>query len=158
MDEVPFPAGEAKPGQAIFKLNSVGVVNGNGGDGGSGGGKEEKKKPVMACLFCRERKIACGPPPPGSKDRTCNQCTRRGLECEYPKESRRGLHKRGPRAIKVEAFAAETRTIAAAAPSPSTSTSSSYTPPPQVQVKSEKKSKGKAVDRGTGLLKKVMGG
>ncbi|TFK54565.1 hypothetical protein OE88DRAFT_1655298 [Heliocybe sulcata] len=30
-----------------------------------------EKKPVLACLFCRGRKIACGPPLPGSKDKTC---------------------------------------------------------------------------------------
>ncbi|KIJ18510.1 hypothetical protein PAXINDRAFT_8757 [Paxillus involutus ATCC 200175] len=29
------------------------------------------KKPALACLFCRGRKIACGPPLPGSKDKTC---------------------------------------------------------------------------------------
>jgi hypothetical protein len=29
------------------------------------------KKPPLACLFCRGRKIACGPPPPGSTDKTC---------------------------------------------------------------------------------------
>jgi hypothetical protein len=29
------------------------------------------KKPALACLFCRGRKIACGPLVPGSKDRTC---------------------------------------------------------------------------------------
>ncbi|KAG6375585.1 hypothetical protein JVT61DRAFT_3150 [Boletus reticuloceps] len=29
------------------------------------------KKPALACLFCRGRKIACGPPEPGSKDKTC---------------------------------------------------------------------------------------
>jgi hypothetical protein len=28
-------------------------------------------KPPLACLFCRGRKIACGPPPPGSDDKTC---------------------------------------------------------------------------------------
>ncbi|KAI0771299.1 hypothetical protein BD413DRAFT_447802, partial [Trametes elegans] len=65
----------------------------------------EKKKPIMACLFCRERKIACGPPPAGGPQR-CNQCTRRDLVCEYPKESRRGQHKRGTRAARVEALAA----------------------------------------------------
>ncbi|KAI0356790.1 hypothetical protein OH77DRAFT_1360424, partial [Trametes cingulata] len=64
----------------------------------------EKKKPIMACLFCRERKIACGPPPPGGP-RRCNQCTRRDLVCEYPKESRRGQHKRGARAARIEALA-----------------------------------------------------
>lgn len=29
------------------------------------------KKLPLACLFCRGRKIACGPPIPGSKDNTC---------------------------------------------------------------------------------------
>jgi hypothetical protein len=29
------------------------------------------KKPPLACLFCRARKIACGPPPPGSNGKTC---------------------------------------------------------------------------------------
>jgi len=52
------------------------------------------KKPALACLFCRGRKIACGPPQPGSKDKTCNQCARRHLKCEYPLESRRGMRKR----------------------------------------------------------------
>lgn len=52
------------------------------------------KKPALACLFCRGRKIACGPPVPGSKDKTCNQCARRHLKCEYPLESRRGMRKR----------------------------------------------------------------
>ncbi|TFK60871.1 hypothetical protein BDN72DRAFT_883421 [Pluteus cervinus] len=47
----------------------------------------QEKKPPLACLFCRGRKIACGPPIPGSKDKTCNQCQRRSLKCEYPSES-----------------------------------------------------------------------
>ncbi|CAE6413277.1 unnamed protein product [Rhizoctonia solani] len=51
------------------------------------------KKPALACLFCRKRKIACGPPPPDSTDRTCNQCLRRKQVCEYPTESRRGIRK-----------------------------------------------------------------
>ncbi|KAH9919563.1 uncharacterized protein B0H18DRAFT_866114, partial [Fomitopsis serialis] len=59
-----------------------------------------KKKPIMACLFCRERKIACGPPTLGSSEHRCNQCARRDLLCEYPKESRRGMHKRFPRAAR----------------------------------------------------------
>ncbi|EIW51386.1 uncharacterized protein TRAVEDRAFT_61644 [Trametes versicolor FP-101664 SS1] len=63
----------------------------------------EKKESIMACLFCRDRKIACGPPPPGGP-RRCNQCTRRERVCEYPKESRRGLHKRNTRAARVEAL------------------------------------------------------
>lgn len=29
------------------------------------------KKPALACLFCRARKIACGPPVPGTKEKTC---------------------------------------------------------------------------------------
>ncbi|KAI9447137.1 hypothetical protein BJY52DRAFT_1127628, partial [Lactarius psammicola] len=52
------------------------------------------RKPAIACLFCRERKIACGAPPVGSADPTCNQCARRSRKCEYPTMSRRGLHKR----------------------------------------------------------------
>ncbi|KAF9486716.1 hypothetical protein BDN71DRAFT_1425770, partial [Pleurotus eryngii] len=53
------------------------------------------EKPLkLACLFCRGRKIACGPPLPGSKDRTCKQCQRRSLKCEYPLESRRGMRKK----------------------------------------------------------------
>ncbi|KZT29089.1 hypothetical protein NEOLEDRAFT_1057141 [Neolentinus lepideus HHB14362 ss-1] len=56
-----------------------------------------EKKPVLACLFCRGRKIACGPPLPGSKDKTCNQCARRHLKCVYPTESRRGQRKRVPK-------------------------------------------------------------
>ncbi|KAF8877622.1 hypothetical protein BD779DRAFT_1448421, partial [Infundibulicybe gibba] len=53
-----------------------------------------KKPPKLACLFCRGRKIACGPPRLGSK--TCNQCQRRSLMCEYPLESRRGMRKKIP--------------------------------------------------------------
>lgn len=30
-----------------------------------------EKKPPLACLFCRGRKIACGPPLPGSAKKTC---------------------------------------------------------------------------------------
>lgn len=34
--------------------------------------EDPPKKPLtLACLFCRKRKIACGSPPPGQKDRTC---------------------------------------------------------------------------------------
>ncbi|KAF8625840.1 hypothetical protein AX17_006737 [Amanita inopinata Kibby_2008] len=57
-------------------------------------GGSEPKKQNLACLFCRERKIACGRPPEGSLDPTCNQCSRRSLVCQYPTESRRGQHKR----------------------------------------------------------------
>lgn len=53
-----------------------------------------EKKPPLACLFCRGRKIACGPPDPGSEDPTCNQCQRRSIKCEYPSESRRGMRRK----------------------------------------------------------------
>ncbi|KAI0325830.1 hypothetical protein GY45DRAFT_182734 [Cubamyces sp. BRFM 1775] len=71
-------------GQGIFKLNVPNDAESEGADGSgatgaggtgsrsSAGGKGvegEKKKPIMACLFCRERKIACGPPPPGAPRR-----------------------------------------------------------------------------------------
>ena len=51
----------------MFKLD---MAIAHGGDGEGAGGREpEKKKPIMACLFCRERKIACGPPAPGGPQR-----------------------------------------------------------------------------------------
>ncbi|KAI0688602.1 hypothetical protein BC835DRAFT_1211981, partial [Cytidiella melzeri] len=62
-----------------------------------------KKKPIMACLFCRERKIACGHPSPTDEDRRCNQCRRRDLDCVFPKECRRGQHKRISRMARVNA-------------------------------------------------------
>lgn len=43
----------------------------------------EPRRPSLACTFCRERKIACGRPPTGSPDPTCNQCARRSLRCRY---------------------------------------------------------------------------
>lgn len=52
-------------GQAIFRLN----MHKDGEGDGAEGRDTEKKKPIMACLFCRERKIACGPPPPGGPRR-----------------------------------------------------------------------------------------
>jgi hypothetical protein len=33
--------------------------------------RSARRIPAMACLFCRERKIACGAPPVGSADTTC---------------------------------------------------------------------------------------
>ncbi|KAI0338254.1 hypothetical protein BDW22DRAFT_1338204 [Trametopsis cervina] len=63
--------------------------------------EDAPKKPLtLACFFCRKRKIACGSPPPGKKDRTCNQCERRNLQCVYPVNSRRGTRQR-----ELEAFA-----------------------------------------------------
>ena len=32
---------------------------------------EAKKKPAIACLFCRERKICCGPPTADDTDPRC---------------------------------------------------------------------------------------
>ncbi|KAF8070163.1 hypothetical protein FPV67DRAFT_1668042 [Lyophyllum atratum] len=33
--------------------------------------RPHSKKPPLACIFCRGRKIACGPPDSGSSDRSC---------------------------------------------------------------------------------------
>ncbi|KAG7439577.1 uncharacterized protein BT62DRAFT_696863 [Guyanagaster necrorhizus] len=65
------------------------------------------KKPSLACLFCRGRKIACGPPLPGSTDKTCNQCQRRSLKCEFPRESRRGMRKKKAESNAVASIPAE---------------------------------------------------
>ncbi|KAF9528878.1 hypothetical protein CPB83DRAFT_752350, partial [Crepidotus variabilis] len=54
----------------------------------------KKTPPLLACLFCRSKKIACGPPVDGSDGHTCNPCQRRNLECKYPAESRRGIKKK----------------------------------------------------------------
>jgi hypothetical protein len=45
-------------------------------------------------VFCRGRKIACGPPLKDGDGKSCNQCQRRGLRCQYPTESRRGMRKK----------------------------------------------------------------
>ncbi|KAJ7664596.1 hypothetical protein DFH06DRAFT_1324138 [Mycena polygramma] len=58
------------------------------------------KKTILACLFCRERKIGCVRPAEDEPDQTCNQCLRRQKICEYPKESHRGHHTRRRRSIK----------------------------------------------------------
>ncbi|KAF9020650.1 hypothetical protein BDZ89DRAFT_958106 [Hymenopellis radicata] len=58
------------------------------------------RKPVQACLFCRGRKIACGPPVPGGPDNACNQCQRRSLKCEFPCESRRGAARKAAKNAK----------------------------------------------------------
>ncbi|KAF6757905.1 hypothetical protein DFP72DRAFT_889354 [Ephemerocybe angulata] len=56
----------------------------------------QKPTPKKACFFCRERKIACGAPPPNAPDQTCNQCFKRKVVCSYPigpkKGVRRGEH------------------------------------------------------------------
>ncbi|KAF9792924.1 hypothetical protein BJ322DRAFT_1032122 [Thelephora terrestris] len=66
-----------------------------------GSDDEEPRKPrkrreavSLACYFCRKRKIACRQPPADSPDRTCNQCKIRGIDCQYPTESRRGARRR----------------------------------------------------------------
>ena len=46
-----------KAGQSVLKLPST--------------KRSARHKPAIACLFCRERKIACGAPPVGSADPTC---------------------------------------------------------------------------------------
>ncbi|KAK1226547.1 hypothetical protein PQX77_010474 [Marasmius sp. AFHP31] len=51
-----------------------------------------RKKVLLACYFCRRRKMACTPSENG--DSSCAQCLKKGVECEYPKESRRGQHRR----------------------------------------------------------------
>ncbi|KAF8189534.1 hypothetical protein K438DRAFT_1471913, partial [Mycena galopus ATCC 62051] len=58
------------------------------------------KKQMLACLFCRERKIGCSRPPADDPDQTCNQCARRKRKCEYPTESRRGQHTRNRQSSK----------------------------------------------------------
>ncbi|KAJ6538795.1 hypothetical protein DFH09DRAFT_1368709, partial [Mycena vulgaris] len=58
--------------------------------------RDAHKKPPLACLFCRGRKIACGPPVGPAGLAGCNQCQRRSLKCEYPAESRRGMRKKKP--------------------------------------------------------------
>ncbi|KAJ7162195.1 hypothetical protein C8R46DRAFT_1193951 [Mycena filopes] len=77
------------------------------------------KKPPLACLFCRGRKIACGPgsAPLGSGTGTggCNQCQRRALKCEYPAESRRGMRKKKTGDAAVSSTPGATNTTAGAA-------------------------------------------
>lgn len=58
---------EEIPGQSTFHIADDPMPLEPKAEEGKDGAKEgegkkaEKKKPVMACLFCRERKIACGP-------------------------------------------------------------------------------------------------
>ncbi|KAJ7596888.1 hypothetical protein C8J56DRAFT_918575 [Mycena floridula] len=56
--------------------------------------QKQDRKPSLACFFCRGRKIACGPVDEDSPERTCNQCQRRSLKCEFPTQSRRGMRKK----------------------------------------------------------------
>ena len=53
-----------------------------------------RKKLNLACLFCRERKIACTLPAEDAEEKRCNQCVKRSRVCEMPKESRRGHYAR----------------------------------------------------------------
>ncbi|KAJ7143854.1 hypothetical protein C8R44DRAFT_602571 [Mycena epipterygia] len=75
----PYPDGHQWP--QTFKITEVKQIG--------------PKKQTLACFFCRSRKIACSPKPvEGTDDRTCEQCERRGFDCKYPKESKRGQHNR----------------------------------------------------------------
>ncbi|KAJ7285278.1 hypothetical protein C8J57DRAFT_1291060, partial [Mycena rebaudengoi] len=83
---------------------------------------ESPKKPPRACLFCRGRKIACGPPVGGSIESvgSCNQCQRRAIKCEYSAESRRGMRKKkgvvvGPSTTLLAGVGESSSTIIAAA-------------------------------------------
>ncbi|KAF8141715.1 hypothetical protein EV363DRAFT_31811 [Boletus edulis] len=90
----------------------------------------EQKKQALACLFCRERKIACGRPPAHSPDQTCNQCARRRMKCEYPTESRRGQHKRRRKQVEGESAGqstARTNSMSVVALTTTTSSSTSLT-------------------------------
>ena len=53
---MPTPVPNPKAGQGELKLPTT---------------KRARRKPAIACLFCRERKIACQAPPVGSADTTC---------------------------------------------------------------------------------------
>lgn len=98
----------------------------------------EQKKQALACLFCRERKIACGRPPANNPDQTCNQCSRRRIKCEYPTESRRGQHKRRRKTLEGEATSqttqtqSSTRSSSASSSVASTTNSISASSPPNV--------------------------
>ncbi|KAI0246462.1 hypothetical protein BJV78DRAFT_1254546 [Lactifluus subvellereus] len=60
---------------------------------GRRGKKQPKKDPFLACFFCRGRKIACHPKSEGGEDKTCLQCAKRHILCQYPLTSRRGQRK-----------------------------------------------------------------
>ncbi|KAH9030243.1 hypothetical protein EDB83DRAFT_2420671 [Lactarius deliciosus] len=53
-----------------------------------------RKRPVLraklACLFCRRRKIQCRPLLSDRQDNSCQQCAKRGRQCEYPEVTWRG--------------------------------------------------------------------
>ncbi|KAJ6531423.1 hypothetical protein DFH09DRAFT_1093277 [Mycena vulgaris] len=91
----PYPDGHQWP--QTFKITEVKQIG--------------PKKQTLACFFCRARKIACAPRPvDGTEERSCEyvldfsqiearltksrQCERRGFDCKYPKESKRGQHNR----------------------------------------------------------------
>ncbi|KAJ7171272.1 hypothetical protein C8R46DRAFT_1032912 [Mycena filopes] len=75
----PYPDGHQWP--QTFKITEVKQIG--------------PKKQTLACFFCRSRKIACAPRAlDETEDRACEQCERRGFDCVYPKESKRGQHNR----------------------------------------------------------------
>jgi len=52
------PATWSVPGESVMKVSAARKTG-------------EQKKQALACLFCRERKIACGRPSAHSPDQTC---------------------------------------------------------------------------------------
>lgn len=86
------------------------------------GKRSPDKKPALACVFCRGRKIACGPPTKDGDGRSCNQCQRRSLRCEYPTESRRGMRKKPVGAPAAAAASKARRSDAGSKPNPTTTT------------------------------------
>jgi hypothetical protein len=105
----PSAAPEAQP------LLSEPVPGSSNLNTGGNSKRNPDKKPALACVFCRGRKIACGPPLKDGDGKSCkyvphlnssntyvnvyfvnlcSQCQRRSLRCEYPTESRRGMRKK----------------------------------------------------------------
>ncbi|KAF9650875.1 hypothetical protein BDM02DRAFT_3127393 [Thelephora ganbajun] len=84
---------EAKPHSSRKGKSAIRRASCGSDDEDSKKPKKRREAVSLACYFCRKRKIACRQPPEGTMDRTCNQCKTRGMECEYPTESRRGARR-----------------------------------------------------------------
>ncbi|KAJ7900744.1 hypothetical protein B0H14DRAFT_3423354 [Mycena olivaceomarginata] len=73
----PYPEGHRWP--QTFKIAEIEQIR--------------RRKQTVACFFCRSRKIACTPRPVDeTDDEPCWQCKKRGFDCRYPKEIKRGQH------------------------------------------------------------------